>query len=439
MYFGKSGESMILQILLIVSFLWPLTTAARAATNTEKTTVTLQQACEEALQRTQTMSIQTARIAQAEERLQQGRGTTLPRVDFNWTYLRQDVPSAIPQNSLPAAGLAREDQVTTKIAATQPLFQGFREFAGIGSLKADLQAQKSLSASAKLNLFSTVTQSYFGVLAAEKDLENIKSSMDAAEKRLKSLSSFTRLGRSRRTDLLSSQSQLATLKAQAIAAEGARIQARERFAIDTGLAADSVLAEINEPLPDHLPQLDSLTANLSDRPDVKALDAQLESAQQGIRVARANYWPSLDLNGNYYLNRTGYLEGSKWDLGVTLVFPLYEGGQDLSRVRQATDVVTERKLLLEQTKRSALFDVTNAYRQVASGLEQIRMIKNALDLAEKTYELQSHDYAVGATTNLEVLQALIVLGDARRQRDRTYYQTLASLAELSVAQGKSPF
>jgi outer membrane protein len=409
-----------------------------AAENVSAQGVSLRQACEEALKRTEVKPIQDARISQAEERLKQGRGAILPHVAFDWSYLHQDVPSAIPQNTS-FSGLAREDQVTTKIAATQPLFHGFREFTGIRELEADLEFQKQTSDQARLILFSSVAQSYFGILAAEKDLENIKASIATAEKRLKSLGSFAKLGRARKSDLLSSQSQLASLKAQAVAAEGARILARERFRDATGLSADSVLEGIKNSLPENIPPLESLMTHLDERPDVKALNAQLESAEAGVRGARGAYWPSLDLNGNYYLNRTGALEGSKWDLGVTLVLPLYEGGQNSSRVRQATEFSTERKLLLEQTKRSAVFDVTSAYRQVSSGLEQIRLVKDALDLAEKTYALQSHDYAVGATTNLEVLQALITLEEAQRQLDRTYFQTLANLAALSVAQGKEPF
>jgi hypothetical protein len=69
----------------------------------------------------------------------------------------------------------------------------------------------------------------------------------------------------------------------------------------------------------NLEPLDEYLARLEMRPDVKASQQRLTAAQENTTVARGANLPSLDLNANRYLERSGYLRDatnlrdSDWD------------------------------------------------------------------------------------------------------------------------------
>jgi outer membrane protein len=128
----------------------------------------------------------------------------------------------------------------------------------------------------------------------------------------------------------------------------------------------------------------------------------------------------------------------KWDLGLTLTLPLYQGGVVSSQVREAAAKVQEQELSSALAIKSAEQEIRSYYQQVTNGIEQMTSIKEGLEIAEKNYQEQNRDYRFGLSTNLDVLQALNVLQDTRRALDRTKYQTLTAWHMLQAAAGKSP-
>jgi outer membrane protein len=400
--------------------------------------VTLSEAFKAALQRTETGKIENARVQQVEERYRQAKGGILPKVALNWSYLRQDVPPSTSDQSRVLASSLAQDQVNSRLTLTQPVFQGFREFAALGIGRANLEAAERNRDNAILTLFQTVATAHYNVLANEKDLSNINDLIKVAEDRIRELKNFTGIGRSRRSDLLSSQAQLASLRAQAAAAETARIQAREQFAFVTGLSSDTELVDDSNQLPMNPPSLDSLLSQVESRADIKTLMAQKTSAEESVKYAKGGYWPNLSLTGNYYINRTGFLQDSKWDVGLNLTFPLYEGGTTSSQVSEANAALMESSLLLDQGRRLATQQIRSAYKAILNGVDQIRLLKESLTLAQQAYDLQARDFRRGASTNLEVLEALNSLEDTRRTLDKTYFQTRLTFITLDVALGKAP-
>src|SRR5690348_14713004 len=87
-----------------------------------------------ALQRSEVVATQTELLRQAEERYTQARGAMLPTINGvvtrTWTDTGARDPIANPR---------RQDN--SRITLTQPLFRGFRDFAGLRQTKALVGAQ----------------------------------------------------------------------------------------------------------------------------------------------------------------------------------------------------------------------------------------------------------------------------------------------------------
>ncbi len=409
---------------------------------------TLKDSYEAAIEKTESVKAQQSRVEQAQARDTQAHSAVIPHFYLNGAYGRADGNASSTTTTGSSTGGAAgspsfslgnsSESYTVRLNAVQPLFHGFREFAGIEASNADVASNKYLTEAARLSLYDLVAQAFYSVLAAEKDLANLQAQLTLTTDRIKELTARTRVGRSRQTELLAAESQRAALRAQIMIADGALAQAREQFAFATGLPADSLLQDNAAPVPQQLATLTEFTNNLNDRPDLRSFLEQEKFADAQVKVAKSNYWPSLDFNGNYYFRRTGAAEGSKWDASLSLTIPLFEGFVTEGQVREAAAHLYERKLLTLQADRTALRDVDAAYKFAQSGIEQIRLLKEALDLAEKTYREENRDYRFGLSTNLDVLTALNALQDTRRTFDRTYYQTQIALINLQVAQGKMP-
>ena len=51
-------------------------------------------------------------------------------------------------------------------------------------------------------------------------------------------------------------------------------------------------------------------------PQIQVAELLLEKTKQEKNVSRAEYLPKVDLDSNYYLDRSGILEDSDWDVTV---------------------------------------------------------------------------------------------------------------------------
>jgi outer membrane protein TolC len=386
-----------------------------------------------ALKRSEVVATQGELIRQAEEHYTQANSALRPTVNGVASYTRQDpIPAGDLSNST-----SPNRQSLAKLTATQPLFRGFREFASLRQTKALLGAQDQDYRNARTQLFKDVTQNFYTVLSIEQDLKNIGEEINQNIDREKELNGRVRIGRSRIGEVLSVQSTISTLRAQVEQLQGQLSAAREAFAFLSGLAATTLLRD-TEDLPATLEPLDDYLARLEMRPDVIASQQRLSAAQENTTVARGANRPSLDLNANRYLERTGNLKDSTWDVGIVLTVPIYAGGLLQSRVSEAMSLRTQAELSTSQVRRQAEQEIRSVYQSVVFDRSQLDALEKATESARKNYETQRRDYRLGLVTNLDVLQALTAFQQNQLALDRARYATKLDYLKLQAAAVRRP-
>jgi outer membrane protein len=275
------------------------------------------------------------------------------------------------------------------------------------------------------------------VLAEETDCRNLESIIALTEKQVSELRQRVAIGRSRLGDKLAVEASAASLRAQLIAQRNALAAARETLRAVTGLGFDVELAPASLG-PEEPPSLSPLLGELEKRPDIEAAKRQIESAEEAIAVSRAGHWPSVDATANVFLTRTGPLAGSHWDVGVQVVWPLFQGGVVDAAVRENVERTKSARLTLDQLRRQAEQELRTAHAAAVLAIDQERELARALKLSEQNYEQQLRDYRNGLVTNLEVLNALESLQQTRRGHDRLLHEVQARKVRLEVAAGRSP-
>lgn len=393
--------------------------------------LTLEEYFAAALQRSEVVATQSELIQQAEERNRQARAALLPTVNGVASYTWQDDPPATASPTTPS-NLTR--QPLTKLTASQPLFRGFREFAALRQSRSLLDAQDADYRNARLLLFKDVAQNYFGLLSLEQELRNLEEEIRQNQERETDIQSRIRIGRSRVSELLNVQAAISTLRAQQEQLQGQLRVTRETFAFLSGLDVATPL-EDSADLPATLDPLARYTANIDARPDVQASQKRFAATRENVKIAEGAHLPSLDLNGNYYFERPGYLNDIKWDVQVALTVPLFAGGSTQSKVREAVSQASQAELNVSQVRRQAEQEVRSLYESVQFGLSQLAALEKSTEAARKSYEAQRGEYKYGLVTNLDVLQALTTYQQNQRALDRARFTVKLDYQRLQAAAG----
>jgi outer membrane protein len=393
----------------------PISGVAWAAVQEVTEPQSLQQTFQAALARSETIGIDIELINQAEERYRQALGAVLPNVSVVGSYLRQETPN--DASSLYPAG-----QPLLKIQATQPLFRGFREFAGLRQSKKLTEATQQDQKQAKLLLFNDVVLNFYTVLGLEKTLANYDSEIGAYENRIKELRQRVRIGRSRESEVLTVEASLAGLRSQIESTKGQLHVARELYTFLTGLPENTPLRD-DQPLLRDVPSVDYYINGIDQRPDVSANSIRLNASQDQLSIAKGGYLPTADFTGNYYLHRYGATANVNWDVQFLATFPLYAGGTIDSSVRQAVSQIRQSELNISLARRTADQQIRAAYQTYQADQRQLEALRASKLANERNLKAEITDYRMGLVTNLDVLNALISYQESERALDQQVFTT----------------
>ncbi len=147
---------------------------------------------------------------------------------------------------------------------------------------------------------------------------------------------------------------------------------------------------------------------LERRPDIIEAEAQLIAANAQIGVAKAAYFPQINLtatSGYQSSALTSLFTGPAglWNFGGSLVQPIFAGGRIRSGVRLSEARQQETLLIYQQTIQQAFRGVSDAlveYRKDREFREQQEQLASS---AEDAARLSETRYRGGATSYLEVL------------------------------------
>lgn len=143
------------------------------------------------------------------------------------------------------------------------------------------------------------------------------------------------IGRSRMGELLQAKAQMAQANAQLLNAKGSLSEAREKFTTVVGVT--DVVPSFDLEMKLNQSNLDQVINQAKNRPDIKLKELKINEANLNLSSARKSHLPTLDLTSNYYLtdrSGTSYSK-TKWDAGLVLTLPLFEGFQTDAKVSEA--------------------------------------------------------------------------------------------------------
>jgi NodT family efflux transporter outer membrane factor (OMF) lipoprotein len=149
---------------------------------------------------------------------------------------------------------------------------------------------------------------------------------------------------------------------------------------------------------------------LGRRPDIVAARLRAEAASRRIKVARAAFYPNINLTafiglqalGLQMLTANGSSTGS---VGPAISLPIFNGGRLRGQLRSAEADYAEAVANYDRALTQALQDVADAaLSQKALGAQSERT-HEAVEAARESWRIQTNRYQGGLATYLEVLSA----------------------------------
>ncbi len=268
-------------------------------------------------------------------------------------------------------------------------------------------------------------------------LESKQKIEDLTLEILKQEQQWKAIGRSRDSDVLTTEAQLAQLKGDEEAAQGQLNIARDSLVVLTGLKTEQPLVSEEQPIPAAM-SFEEAEARVDSRSDVLAAKAGVDLAAASVLQAHGEHLPSLAVQGQYYLQQDGGSPTADWNVQLVASLPLFEGGAVVAQEQFADSKKRQADLQYDLTRRTALQDIRGAYRALANSLNQVDAYGKALDAAQKDYTAVERDRRLALNTNLDVLNSLTQLETAKSNYDQAKYQVLINSIWLGEATGDLP-
>lgn len=240
-------------------------------------------------------------------------------------------------------------------------------------------------------------------------------------------------------DVTRARAQLATTRAQLIAARNERDRARLDLSRALGLSLnarvvlrDSLVAAPRSVAPS---EVDATATAMRDRADLRAAMAATETARRALRAARSERLPTLGVFGDDGTTSNSYTHLLKtYTYGLQLTLPIFEGFRTSARVQQQSAAMHEAEARQRDVELQVATDVRSALLDLTASQEQLGAARERLALGEQEVAQSRERFRAGVAGNADVITAQLNLDAARSQ----YIDSLASLemARVSLARAQ---
>lgn len=371
---------------------------------------------EEAMKGNESIKAMQARVKQARAAAKGARSWLFPGVDGTSDFTRRKLnPASL--GFAPGGGLPIQNVATGKLGLSYELDVIGRVRGNWKAAKADAKEAAAQFHSLRLALQADVADMYFGIRALDRDIDILTRGVSLRRANTNILEKKVAAGEITELDLAASVVDLENTRSNLHDAKRQRAELEHALAVALGRAPSQfdmesgwVVSEIPV-IPAGLP-----SALLERRPDVTAAQHALAAANERIGLARAAFFPSLNLTGTggFESNVLGSLfewTNRSWAFGPLLSIPVFSGGRAAANLEQKKAAYEESVADYRQQVLEAFRDVEDSLsmldslgKQASAQYRAEHAAKRAADIATKRYDAGDLGYLESIAARRDALE-----------------------------------
>ncbi|TVQ52659.1 MAG: hypothetical protein EA355_14630 [Rhodobacteraceae bacterium] len=352
-----------------------------------------------------------ANLRAADEAVNQARAGLRPRVDGAVSYGAQRTDG----RGRPADST---DAFRAGLDATQPLYDGGRTQNTVRARIANVSAARARLAALEQNVTLDVVNAYLDILAEQEFVRLAQNNVRVISEQLRAAQDRFEVGEVTRTDVSQAQARLAEANANLIVTQGRLDRARQAFVRVVGAEPRNLTQPtVTPPLPGSMS--DAVTMALENHPLSIAARFDEAAASRDIRARIGELLPTVSLGASADYGdsvfdsgrrlpgggRSGADRDTSLSVNLRAAIPLYQGGAEYSRVREAQARASAARAELTTTARERQNLAEAAWTELQVARANIRANRERVAAATLAFEGVREEANVGARTTLDVLDA----------------------------------
>jgi outer membrane protein TolC len=212
------------------------------------------------------------------------------------------------------------------------------------------------------------------------------------------------------------------------------------LAIGLNVNAPTRVEDTSDIPPFQLSLADCLQTAVSERREFQVARESIQVAEEGVRVARADFAPVIHAEGRLIDFQQSDPRGhADIPIGfIRLDWGLFEGGKRVGEIRVSDAKVRASVAQAESVADTIAFQVNEAYRQLVTARLGIERSRPAVEQARENNRLVRARAAQGDATPAEITDAESALTRAESDLANSTYDYLTAIARLEYAMGATP-
>ena len=382
-------------------------------------------------------------VFNAEARVRSAKGAYLPSLNMQ-TSTNQSY-SGVPSRVDPVTGIptgSASGSVSTSLSSSVDLFTGFRRGAESRAARANSDAAEAGFVDARFQQALTTTNQFFDALAARQLLSVREASVRRAEEQLKVSVNKLAAGSATRSDSLRSRVTLGNAQLQLVQAQSNLASAEANLARligETGrvrAADDSSFYRTGAPLDSAALRVEAESRS----PQIQAARASAVASTASLRAARAGYWPTVSLSGNYGFNGSksnDYSLFSNRSVSLSLSWPIFNRFTREQNIETQENAARLADAQASETARLIAANITTQLAELEAAETRIAITQTSVAAAQEDLRVQQERYRLGASTIVDVLTSQEALNQAEVDAVNARFDYLRARAQIEAIIGRS--
>jgi multidrug efflux system outer membrane protein len=281
----------------------------------------------------------------------------------------------------------------------------------IEAAEASYQANAADLENVRLLVTAQLAGDYFNLRQLDSELQILTRTVEALQKGLELVNSRHAGGVASGLDVAQEETLLNTTRTQAVLLQQQRKQFEDAIAVLVGQPAPDfhVASRVLNAEP---PELDAgLPSDLLERrPDIAEAEREMAVANAQIGVAKAAYYPSLNLFGQggwqaADITKLANVGSAVWALGANVTQDIFSGGALRAQVQFARAGYEANVANYRQTVLGAFQEVQDEITGLSVLIQAQQSQQLAVDAARRTLDISTSRYSGGLVSYLDVVTA----------------------------------